>query len=931
MSYNHLCQQKQNFIMVHFMKCFRRIIRHHTLTLTASLLGPTRSMAEEGWQHAKDEPMEAKKEESEAEPDTTPQRKVKKALGMAITEANFREVALNACQQQLEAFGNPVQYLKHYLGPEGNEKLVNFGNQLSTAFPRRADLSYLDGTLLPRVLEETHVFRISLWQLGFLGCCSSKPPTFRVTAAALMDEYLTNTFLTAGDPLLLYQQPEDLPAEMQIPGFPGQCYFWTHYLKGAARASSILMLAHVLLNLLHVDVSVLSPNLHQSMLAVHCRFGTAASDLATIAMENARFSARGSIRKNHDVVTWAVKLHTLKRKGLQPPEIIKKFNANSTEQAALQGAKRVGVLQLLELPPSCLSVLIEHVSQYGFNGCAFSEKVLSNKKIAPGFQPRANNDREWQRRLVVTDAGFELFLRYVDATHARKKPSQREKWDITTITTALQMSQCLLSCLSEIQDQHAVPASDRDKIVQDFLAEDKNFELELQGAISELKKGWQPAEITRFKELIATCIAKRDGTLESIGKGPKISAGQLEKQSFELLLSSLQHDADSYSVWKAKCSDRESALYFQRLNHQSLRHGRAREMAETVFAEDRGLEWQMTLSKLLPQDASNISTWQDTCSHIARQCQLQANQVRSICVLNWAATAVFSSATQQKQAKLMGAIVNSNGGESKSIGLTLTPSFFYKKGSLYKTVESSNKLLASADCNIDTAFAVAFEGRNDERQKRSLLQPGVLILPADPKIADAVWQHWKGTDIFKYNLVKDAPLPLSSELVEIEEMSEMALPQGTDDKTHPAPAEKFQQIGHGAAFKLLSATVTNAMAEGDRKALLVVDLGSRTLDFAKAVYKLRESVKTPLYYLGFAETDEQIEWQQFHLSQWLALGYLDGTLQLPAGAPPLGSAELPAELVTAAPAKPDLGTLTWSTKKKDGLPTLKTPDKILQT
>ena len=312
MSYNHLCQQKQNFIMVHFMKCFRRIIRHHTLTLTASLLGPTRSMAEEGWQHAKDEPMEAKKEESEAEPDTTPQRKVKKALGMAITEANFREVALNACQQQLEAFGNPLPYLKHHLGPEGIEKLVNFGKQLSTAFPGRADLSYLDGTLLPRVLEETHVFRISLWQLGFLGCCSSKPPTFRVTAAALMDGYLTNTFLTTG--LLLYQQPEDLPAEMQIPGFPGQYYFWTH-----SSASSTLMLAHVLLNLLHVDVPVLSPNLHQSMLAVHCRFGTAASDLATIAMENARFSAHGSIRKNHDVVTWAVKLHTLKGKGLLHP------------------------------------------------------------------------------------------------------------------------------------------------------------------------------------------------------------------------------------------------------------------------------------------------------------------------------------------------------------------------------------------------------------------------------------------------------------------------------------------------------------------------------------------------------------------------------------------------------------------------------------
>ena len=74
-----------------------------------------------------------------------------------------------------------------------------------------------------------------------------------------------------------------------------------------------------------------------------------------------------------------------------------------------------------------------------------------------------------------------------------------------------------------------------------------------------MKKGWQPAELTPFRELIATCIAMRDGKLEALVKGPKISAGQLEKQAFEVLLSSLQHDVDTYAVWKAKCLDRDSA------------------------------------------------------------------------------------------------------------------------------------------------------------------------------------------------------------------------------------------------------------------------------------------------------------------------------------------------------------------------------------
>ena len=66
----------------------------------------------------------------------------------------------------------------------------------------------------------------------------------------------------------------------------------------------MLMLAHVILNELKVDVQLLNPSLHQSLLAVYCRLGTSASDSATIAMENARLSARGAIRKAHDAVSY---------------------------------------------------------------------------------------------------------------------------------------------------------------------------------------------------------------------------------------------------------------------------------------------------------------------------------------------------------------------------------------------------------------------------------------------------------------------------------------------------------------------------------------------------------------------------------------------------------------------------------------------------
>eukprot|EP00435_Cladocopium_sp_Y103_P035895 s1110_g9.t1 len=248
------------------------------------------------------------------------------------------------------------------------------------------------------------------------------------------------------------------------------------------------------------------------------------------------------------------------------------------------------------------------------------------------------------------------------------------------------MSQLLVSCLNEISDQHAVQQKNRDELViNPFLEGNNKLELELQGAISELKKGWQPAEITISKDLIATCIAKRDGIMESLGKGPRINAGQLEKQAFDLLLSSLQLDADVYTVWKAKCDDPDSALYYQRFNHEAMRHSRAREMAEFVISD------LMSISKLGNKDSANITTWKEVSAYIFKQCQLRSeDQVRSVCILTWSAPSLFPGAVQNRQATLMGTIVNA--GATKSFGIGLAPSSSYKKGSLHKVVENANKL-----------------------------------------------------------------------------------------------------------------------------------------------------------------------------------------------------------------------------------------------
>ena len=79
---------------------------------------------------------------------------------------------------------------------------------------------------------------------------------------------------------------------------------FSHYVKGAARATSILMLAHVAIVHLKVEIASMHPTIYHSMLGVTCRLGMAATDPSIIALENARLSAAGSIRRKHDPITW---------------------------------------------------------------------------------------------------------------------------------------------------------------------------------------------------------------------------------------------------------------------------------------------------------------------------------------------------------------------------------------------------------------------------------------------------------------------------------------------------------------------------------------------------------------------------------------------------------------------------------------------------
>lgn len=176
-----------------------------------------------------------------------------------------------------------------------------------------------------------------------------------------------------GDPLLIV----DSIVEGEASGSAA-----LRYVKGMARACTILTIADLTLG---ADLRTHHPSLFRSMSAVRVRRCTVAVDRLSMALENARLSARGSIRRAHDVVTWLGKLQLLRANGQDPAAVLKKWNDSCTREAQVTGNRRLCCLSLLErAPDSAVELLLAHVSEVGAEGSAFSEDAFANKKLLPG-------------------------------------------------------------------------------------------------------------------------------------------------------------------------------------------------------------------------------------------------------------------------------------------------------------------------------------------------------------------------------------------------------------------------------------------------------------------------------------------------------------------------------------------------------------------
>ena len=167
---------------------------------------------------------------------------------------------------------------------------------------------------------------------------------FRIFGAGDLNSLVFRIF-GAGDPLVLHTGQELVTQEKPAS-------FWTMYIKGHARSCTLLLLLHEALVVKKLNLAESHPKLFESCVRIIARIH-AGGDMQTIAFANAALSARGAIRKAHDVLAWTLKLVKMQRHGRRPEVVLSEWNSRATKdrQSEQPLPTHIASVQSVPLPP----------------------------------------------------------------------------------------------------------------------------------------------------------------------------------------------------------------------------------------------------------------------------------------------------------------------------------------------------------------------------------------------------------------------------------------------------------------------------------------------------------------------------------------------------------------------------------------------------
>lgn len=278
------------------------------------------------------------------------------AAAEAVTDmvtGQLKNMILEDAQTHLSQSGGAMQYLQHV-------DLRSFGEWLWQTFPENDQFLYHRKASLPTVKEsdtsQTTPLLIHVAALGLHRACSLKPPPSQRLSMALLEQYLVDGFVTStvdSGPLLVLERtvlPEGLPDLWQDDSPDALQPFSLAYLKGMARATTLLFLLH---RLYVNQVAVVEdlPKLHDGVCKIHC-FHIKPESRVEEALSNMKMSCRGSLRKSTNLIQAVIMVQTLHTMGLTDHmSFVRRWNQMAARQFQFVGKRNVALKLMFEDAP----------------------------------------------------------------------------------------------------------------------------------------------------------------------------------------------------------------------------------------------------------------------------------------------------------------------------------------------------------------------------------------------------------------------------------------------------------------------------------------------------------------------------------------------------------------------------------------------------
>ncbi len=206
-----------------------------------------------------------------------------------------------------------------------------------------------------------------------------------------------------------------------------------------------------------------------------------AGSLSDDAVLNLTLGAEGSLRRAPNIITWVGLLSTLKAKaGFNDFEgLAKAFNKKVGNRLQLSCAKAMGVRQIIDAWPAPVTALVStHVSNFGWDRCAFSDDSVASKKILPNYQPKAQN-MLWLRRSKITEASVLLGTERAIKDHQKFQPAAKRAHAKMALEQLIERASITLSWLDDLLEIIPLLHEEQAMLLEKFVDAHHALELEM--------------------------------------------------------------------------------------------------------------------------------------------------------------------------------------------------------------------------------------------------------------------------------------------------------------------------------------------------------------------------------------------------------------------------------------------------------------------